>query len=149
MVELGVITSHPGAERQTVHADVEFCSTARRIWTTFIALQDVTADMGPTLVWPGTHTDYFCDFLKPRMCGPVDRYYAEHPPRALTLRAGDAVLMDTRVMHCGGANESSADRMLLHFSLQTIAEPDAPVGFTYNLDSHLQREQRVLRELLS
>jgi hypothetical protein len=53
LVELGVIASHPSAQRQTIHSDVEFSPTSRRIFTTFVALQDVTDDMGPTEIWPG------------------------------------------------------------------------------------------------
>jgi ectoine hydroxylase-related dioxygenase (phytanoyl-CoA dioxygenase family) len=56
----------------------------------------------------------------------------------MTLKAGDAVLMDTRVMHCGGSNQSDRSRMLFHFSLETTAEPKGPVGFTYNLAPELR-----------
>ena len=55
------------------------------------------------------HSALFCAFYKPRMLGPVDPYYHEdgaHPPAKMAVCAGDAVLMDTRVMHCGGANHS-------------------------------------------
>lgn len=40
------------------------------------------------------------------MLGPVDPYYVENPAAEMALRAGDVVLMDTRVMHCGGQNKS-------------------------------------------
>ena len=69
LVELGVITSHPGAKHQTIHSDVEFANTSRRIYTTFVALQTITPEMGPTEVWPGTHSEYFCSFYKPTMLG--------------------------------------------------------------------------------
>lgn len=120
-------------QRQTIHSDVEFAINSRRIFTTFVALQNIDEDMGPTEIWPGTHSEYFCSFYKPFMLGPVDSYYIEHPPELMKLRAGDAVIIDTRVMHCGGKNISNVDRLLFHFSWETSEEPDAPVGFTYNL----------------
>eukprot|EP01126_Amoeba_proteus_P050145 TRINITY_DN5900_c0_g1_i2.p1 TRINITY_DN5900_c0_g1~~TRINITY_DN5900_c0_g1_i2.p1 ORF type:complete len:242 (+),score=39.09 TRINITY_DN5900_c0_g1_i2:46-771(+) len=133
LVEFGVITSHPGAEQQAIHSDVEFDSEARRIYTTFVALQDITPEMGGTLIWTGTHTPYFCEFYKPFMLGPVDPYYTINEPAQMTLKAGQAVLMDTRIMHCGGANTSSIDRLLLHFSFETTIESNPPAGFTYNI----------------
>ena len=49
---------------------------------------------------------YWCEFYKPRMLGPVDPYYDKNPAAEMALQAGDVVLMDTRVMHCGGKNRS-------------------------------------------
>lgn len=69
LVELGVITSHPGADRQTIHADVDFDPNARRVYTSFVALQDIGPTMGPTQIWPGTHSEYWCQFYKPTMLG--------------------------------------------------------------------------------
>ena len=89
--------------------------------------------MGPTLIWPGTHTGYFCEFYKPKMLGPVDQYYTDNPPLEMAVGAGDAVLMDTRVMHCAGGNASGRDRMLFHFSFQTKHQEALPDGFTYHL----------------
>ena len=94
--------------------------------------------MGPTLIWPMTHSQLFCCMYKPSMLGPVDPYYDQNQPMQMTLKAGDAVLMDTRVMHCGGANESDLSRMLFHFSMETTAERKGPVGFTYNLAPELR-----------
>ena len=49
---------------------------------------------------------YWCEFYKPLMLGPVDPYYDTNPAAEMALQAGDVVLMDTRVMHCGGKNQS-------------------------------------------
>ncbi|KAJ1639586.1 hypothetical protein T492DRAFT_557816, partial [Pavlovales sp. CCMP2436] len=116
VVELGCITSRPGASQQSIHADVKFASNARRIYTTFVALQDVPMEMGPTLIWKGSHTEFFCMFYKRWFKGPVDEYWAENEPVPMLMRAGDCVLMDTRVTHAGGANVSDQQRMLMHFS---------------------------------
>ena len=74
---------------------------------------------------------------KPSMLGPVDPYYDKNPPKLMAVKAGDAVLMNTRVMHCGGSNSSDRSRMLFHFSFETTAESDPPFGFTYNLAPEL------------
>lgn len=68
----------------------------------------------------------------------MDPYYDRNPPDEMTARAGDVVFMDTRVMHCGGKNQSDSDRMLFHFSFESTEEPNAPCGFTYNLHEALR-----------
>eukprot|EP00928_Gymnodinium_smaydae_P078945 TRINITY_DN62998_c0_g1_i1.p1 TRINITY_DN62998_c0_g1~~TRINITY_DN62998_c0_g1_i1.p1 ORF type:complete len:303 (+),score=48.49 TRINITY_DN62998_c0_g1_i1:44-910(+) len=138
LVEFGLITSCPGAPMQDIHADVNFDSDARQIFTSFVALQDVTEQMGPTQVWSGTHTAYFCEFYKPRMLGPHDPYYVSTEPEKAIMSAGDVLIMDTRIMHCAGENktpeaEGSPLRMLMHFSFETAGESHGPCGFTYNL----------------
>uniref|UniRef100_A0A7S2TLU8 Phytanoyl-CoA dioxygenase n=1 Tax=Lotharella oceanica TaxID=641309 RepID=A0A7S2TLU8_9EUKA len=144
LVEFGVITSHPGAEAQDIHSDVEFDGDARCVFTTFVALQDISEDMGPTNIWPGTHQAFFCEFYKPRMLGPRDPYYWKNKPKLMTVNAGDAVLMDTRVMHCGGANSSKRERMLFHFSFETSGvDKNAPSGFTYNLVPELKGKYQL------
>ena len=83
LVELGVITSFPGADSQTIHADVDFDADARQIFTTFVAVQSIDAAMGPTSVWPGTHTPYWSQHYKPTMLGPVDPYYEKNAPERM------------------------------------------------------------------
>ena len=48
-----------GAERQTIHSDVEFDADAKQIFTTFVALQDVETSMGPTQVLPPPPPPYY------------------------------------------------------------------------------------------
>ena len=36
--------------------------------------------------------------------------------RPVLLRRGEALVMDSRVVHCGGANLRSVDRVLFYFS---------------------------------
>jgi hypothetical protein len=56
-------------------SDVEFDAKTDEVFTTFVALQDIEPAMGPTLIWPKTHTALFSLFYKPSMLGPVDPYY--------------------------------------------------------------------------
>ena len=87
------------------------------------------------------------------MAGKADPYYDKNKPVKMCLRAGDAVLMDTRLMHCGGSNASQTDRALLHFSFETHPSQHAvdavdagaasqqcsrPFGFTYHILPSLQ-----------
>jgi ectoine hydroxylase-related dioxygenase (phytanoyl-CoA dioxygenase family) len=78
----------------------------------------------------------------------------------MVVQAGDAVLMDTRVMHCGGNNRSASDRMLMHFSFQTdksavqlpfflnddgeeTSVGGPPKGFTYHLRPELKGKHKT------
>ena len=77
------------------------------------------------------------------MAGPVDPYYRKNVPHQMTLAAGDAVIIDTRVMHRGGANMSEELRMLFHFSFETLKEDHSPFGFTYNLAPELKGQHSL------
>lgn len=138
LIEMGFLTSFPGAERQVIHSDVTFSDEVAQILTTWVALQDVDETMGPTWIWPGTHSAYFQTFYKPIMNGPVDKYYWETEHCEMTVKCGDVVLMDTRVMHCGGPNFSQKRRAMFHFSFKTVDFPNVPEGFTYHLHPALQ-----------
>ena len=60
-------------------------------------------------------------------------------PEACMLRSGDMVLMDAKVFHFGGANESPRRRFLLQFSFLGPgifgSHTSRPPEFTYHLDS--------------
>lgn len=162
LVELGAIVSLPGAQSQDVHKDIGQgdCSLV----TTFVALQDIHTAMGPTTIYPGTHTPEFHARVKlKRICAagvvyspigmdvdvevdPIEEL-AEDAPVACILREGDIVLMNAKVHHFGGANQSAIPRYLLQFSLlsamgctceQNTCACDRklvrPAGFTYQLD---------------
>lgn len=52
LVDLSCMISDPGCEFQPLHADT---SMERQKFTVFVALQEVTAEMGPTFLCPETH----------------------------------------------------------------------------------------------
>jgi len=119
--ELAVLVSLPGAAPQLVHTDTDY-SPGPCLFTAFVALQDVSYDMGPTFFLPGTHSN-----------DAHNRF--EHDPTALLretvpaialLEAGDAALYDGRVLHCGGANRSHEPRALLTITFRHVW---APTGF--------------------
>lgn len=162
LVELGAVTSQPGAAPQLWHADVDRAGPdekAARIFAVFVALHDVDEAMGPTEVLPGTHGPAFhtsaqlaagprgrsqrrppgrrgprsAAGLEPRHLAAAARRLAPRPPRRLTLRAGDAAVMDTGCFHRGGANLSDGRRTLLHFAAMEASGAPAPGSFTYTI----------------
>lgn len=62
----------------------------------------------------------------------------------MTMRAGDAALMDSRLWHSGGANSSSQRRCLLVVSFGDGA--NLPDGSTYSILPQLARKH-TLRSL--
>jgi len=162
LVELGAIVSLPGAQRQPVHKDIGQVDCS--LLTTFVALQDIHTTMGPTTIYAGTHTAEFHARVRlKKICAAgvvnspigVDVDVAVDPIEELaegaaivcTLREGDMVLMNAKVHHFGGANQSAIPRYLMQFSLlsalgctceQIMCTCDRklvrPSGFTYQLD---------------
>ena len=53
--EVACLISYPGSEQQPLHPDTPY-SNPPSLYASFIALQDVDEQMGPTLFLPGTHT---------------------------------------------------------------------------------------------
>ena len=138
LAELSCIISEPGARAQPAHCDVAASDHdgASRLVTVFVALHDVDSLMGPTIMWPGTHTPQFHAELKEK--GPLFLRSRDNGIGVrMDLRAGGAVLMDGRLWHAGGANEpnSSGRRCLLVVS---FASPSRPKGSTYSLLPHLE-----------
>ena len=119
LVELSSIISLPASSAQPVHADTT--DDEASIVTIFIALQDISLEMGPTLVWPRTHSRVAC-LIDPAPvqwpCAAARARSQESTPA--TLRAGAALVMDSRLAHCGSANTSDVARVLLYFSFRRV-----------------------------
>ena len=146
--ELAALVSDGGAARQPLHPDTWMqaglpgCSG---LVTVFVALQDVTADMGPTLMIPRTHNDAHLHELLGNKKDKVVReaelgdmaadWVTVHgqnlPVVRCTAAVGDCVLMDSRLLHCGGANRSKHRRRLAYFSLHVPG--NLPSGSTYSM----------------
>jgi hypothetical protein len=113
--ELAAVITNPGSDRQQVHPDLPFQSDAP-LYVVFLALQDVTLDMGPTSFLPRTHTlesiELFNDHSK------RDDFLRKSKCVVSTLNKGDAVLFDARLLHCGNANISNSTRVLFNFSFR-------------------------------
>lgn len=122
LCSFSAIISEPGAQAQAIHSDADWNETAPRIITMFLALHDILDEaMGPTRFCPATHTP---------QCFPGERWLpatgtnvADRSSIWFALNAGDAVLMDSTLWHCGGANTSERRRMLLSVSFAESRQP--------------------------
>ena len=80
-------------------------------YTVFLALQDVTEAMGPTLLCPETHNaacHSALDAMKGMQISHEEMLMRFGAVPAL-CRCGDLVIMNSQLLHCGGAQRSSAE----------------------------------------
>jgi hypothetical protein len=126
LYELSVLISEPGSQRQPVHPDNPYQENAPLI-TCFVALQDISSQMGPTTFLPNTHTAAaHAEFDN---VATRDTMLETLPNTNALLQAGDASLFDSRTMHCGGANDSveGGTRALLYVSFRN-PRATLPIG---------------------
>mmetsp|Transcript_11089 Transcript_11089/g.27684 ORF Transcript_11089/g.27684 Transcript_11089/m.27684 type:complete len:405 (+) Transcript_11089:51-1265(+) len=119
------------------------------IFTSLIALQDVSPDMGPTLVWPQTNTvEHHATLWGTAVGGKLSVDEADKAfgvaHKQMTLGKGDLVLYDSRTMHCGGANVSDKRRSVLCISV--MGPGIRPDGTTWTMLPSL-RNQIVVNKL--
>lgn len=115
--ELGAVVTDPGSNRQVVHPDLPFKDKAP-LYVIFLALQDVDEDMGPTSFLVGTQTKKEnAKFNDPEQ---KDEQLTKADCKLSTLKKGDAVSFDARVLHCGNANDPvrGKTRALFNFSFR-------------------------------
>jgi len=93
----------------------------RAVMTTLYALADVTADMGPTRLVPGSH-----------LSGGIPRQDREYETVAPELNKGDAVVFDGRLWHGANPNRSRQDR-LTALILYTGPQFRQLTNYTYGL----------------
>ena len=111
--EVAVIISEPGATMQPFHPD--FYDTD--LHTCFIALQDITEDMGPTQLIPNTNDEE----TNKRYDDEKRIGYPLKNPNVLgVMNCGDALIYDVRTIHRGTENKSSKRRNLFYV---TYASP--------------------------
>ena len=138
LFELAALVSDPRAPRQPVHPDTPWregqgaCAI-----TAFVALQDVDEPMGPTSVLPGTHTQVAHERFNSKDDGGREKValLREVPNHVGVLSMGDANLIDSRLLHCGGGNESPKRRVLFYVTFKANGAR-APTG---SLFYHLRR----------
>jgi len=125
--ELACLIADPGAPQQELHSDTNHREGF--LLTAFIALQDISCDMGATIVLPRSNTvaalaelEYGCGDFTDRAA--QERHglgMIADPGRGAVqfeAEAGDVLLIDSRVLHCGGANSSELRRRLLYVTLR-------------------------------
>ena len=126
LYELSCLMSDPGSQRQVVHPDTPYSpqSDDPVLYTCFVALQDITLDMGPTTWLPNTHTLAVHEIFKDETIAagasesPKDTLLRTQPAVLGTLPKGCCGMYDSRLLHCGGANQSERSRALFYFSFR-------------------------------
>jgi Phytanoyl-CoA dioxygenase (PhyH) len=115
-----LIVSTPGTTSQHWHTDSEHLTLEEHLpchcLNVFIPLVDVTPRLGPTEVIPASH--YLTRQPTPYEI-PVD---PKNPARAPSLKLGDAMVFDYRLLHHGKPNMSDQNRpvLVLTFSQSTF-----------------------------
>lgn len=132
LCELSCIVADPGAPRQPLHADTSISD--KELVTIFVPLQDTTEKMGPTQLLMATHNrpDLHAECAADALGAGAG--LLGDPTRRLVQfagAAGDAMLMNSRLLHCGGKNRSKRRRRLLYLSF--FVPPGMPPGSTASL----------------
>ena len=128
--EFSCLMSDVGSQRQVIHPDTPFIQGKGPVlYTCFIALQDVTLDMGPTTWLPRTHTKEIHDAFTAGT-ESKDELLKTQPAVLGLLPKGSCGIFDSRLLHCGSANKASdpsKSRALFYFSFK-----NPTVGYTGN-----------------
>ena len=101
ITELAAIIVRSGAAAQELHQDTKAHLGDASMTTAFIVLQDTSADLGALAVVPGSQSTQMRG--PPTDCG--DTPY--HPRAQATAPAGTVTLMDSHLLHRGGAHTAS------------------------------------------
>jgi hypothetical protein len=115
--ELAAVITHPGSLRQTIHPDLPYQNPAP-LYVIFVALQDISEDMGPTSFLLKAHTKEQNAQYFSREVEVKDSLLSNSDCRLSVLPKGSAVLFDARILHCGNANTSDKVRALFNFSFR-------------------------------
>lgn len=132
--EVSCLIAEPGAPRQNIHADtiVLPCpqypdASMEPMYTFFIAMQDLDDEMGQTIFCPKTHTPEIHllwnsnQRQKEMLLGTRDVVQSG-------LKKGDVSIFDSRILHCGSANNSNKRRVLFYFTLSKQERWPLPNG---------------------
>ena len=112
--ELSSIVSDGGSPRQCLHCDTPYLDGVKPLYTFFVALQDVDDDMGHTTFLPGTMTSEVHGIFNSGE-KQKNNLIAMSPAFRSNLKKGDVAIFDSRLLHCGGANESDDKRRILFY----------------------------------
>jgi ectoine hydroxylase-related dioxygenase (phytanoyl-CoA dioxygenase family) len=122
LYELSCMMSDPNSQRQVVHPDTPHKETAV-LYTCFVALQDISIDMGPTTWLPRTHTQEMHERFQDEsssssLTTPKDQLLSSQPSVLGIFPKGSCAIFDSRLLHCGGANTSETSRAIFYCTFQ-------------------------------
>lgn len=154
LYELGSLISDPGSERQTLHADYnyapDFTPDVPPALTCFVALQDISTDMGPTTFVPGSATpEYHVEIQdRPYDVSPDAGMLPTSPNMLNTLDCGDCSIYNPMLLHCGCANRSERRRVIFYFSFKNpkFDETDWPLAYA-SLQPELRARSLTLPDI--
>jgi ectoine hydroxylase-related dioxygenase (phytanoyl-CoA dioxygenase family) len=116
LYELSCLMSDPGSQRQVMHPDTPY-KEQPVLYTCFVALQDITGNMGPTTWLPGTHSEQMHEQFNDETT--KDALLKSQPAVLGLLNKGSCAIFDSRLLHCGGANTSAdTSRALFYCSFK-------------------------------
>jgi len=104
--------SDPGSKTQPYHRDF----AEHDMYCIFVALQDMTHEMGPPVFLPYTNSDVFYEnYMRYMRIGDMikNQYYEA------TIKKGDAILFDVRLLHAGRGNNSDIRRNMIAFTYRS------------------------------
>jgi hypothetical protein len=141
LYELSALVSDPGAQSQSIHPDTEY-EPVCPLYTIFVALQDVTEDMGGTIFMPGTNTMAHHVAHKARVT--KNDFLVSEEYRRSVMKKGDCAIFDSRTLHCGPAN-TGARRTMLYFTVRNphYNGPPPPKGSMFK-DLHISLSDFLL-----
>lgn len=114
--ELSCLISSPGSQRQVMHPDTPMLPNVDHpsLLTCFIALQDISVEMGATVYLPNTHNEASHKKFK----DDKDELLKTTPHTVAVLPKGSCAVFDSRTLHCGTANVSNMERAIFYFSIR-------------------------------
>ena len=112
--EMGAVISHPGSQPQYIHRDSHFLfggipaefDLPPHSLNIVVPLMDVPFEMGPTEYWPGSHKRTDSDAV------------TATPPKRVAFKKGTAFMLDARLLHRGGPNNSNVVRPTVYIDYQ-------------------------------
>lgn len=148
LCELSALITDGGSPRQGLHYDTGMEDGAPLLMTCFVALQDISEDMGGTVMLPRTaHAAAHQQLAQvdEEQLGDMRGAAAtvgtlnDLPVVRCAISAGDVVCMDSRLLHCGGANTSaSSRRRLFYFTICDGGGKALPRGASYSMFPQFQ-----------
>jgi ectoine hydroxylase-related dioxygenase (phytanoyl-CoA dioxygenase family) len=152
LYEFSCLMSDSGSDRQVIHPDTPFIGSddsSPVLYTCFMALQDMTLDMGPTCWLPGTHTRQVHEAFQDESSrdentdSPKDALLRSQPSVLGVLPKGSCGIFDSRLLHAGTANRTNTSRAILYFTFKNpkIGYPGNPSSMRPELAGKLTLSQ--------